>query len=286
MVLNGNDYQYQIVASIVLFNHSYEQVEAALMSLLSESCVDKIVLVDNGGSAWASALDNPRISYISAGKNVGFGKGHNISINRFASSCHYFLICNPDISFDSGSLAQLFKFACDGNHPFVSPRIVYDDGNFQHSCRLLPTPANLFLRRFLPKFGSLLDVDYEIQHADFESSFAVPVVSGCFMLISASLLTRIEGFDQRYFMYMEDIDLCRRALKYTDILYYSGVTIRHVFGKGSYKSSVLLTHHMRSAVSYFSKWGWFYDPQRRQYNQRCLQHIPVKNDPQKMPGSE
>ncbi len=283
---NDNDYQYNIVASIVLFNHSYGQVEGALSSLLAESCVDKIALVDNGGSEWANNLNNERIYYISCGKNVGFGEGHNLSLNRFGEVCHYFLICNPDISFDKGSLARLFQFAKEGDHQFVSPRIEYENGNFQYSCRLLPTPANLFFRRFLPKFGSLLDIEYEMRNADFNSSFSVPTVSGCFMLISAILFNKINGFDQRYFMYMEDVDLCRKAMKYTDIIYYSGSTIRHVFGKGSYKNRTLLAHHMRSAFSYFCKWGWFYDPERRKYNQQCLKQIPLKTAPRNVPDSE
>ncbi|CAI0955687.1 dTDP-Rha:alpha-D-GlcNAc-pyrophosphate polyprenol, alpha-3-L-rhamnosyltransferase [Serratia proteamaculans] len=270
--------RFQIVASIVLFNHSYEQVEDTLTSLLNEKCVGKIVLINNGGSDWAASLGNERISYIHSAVNGGFGHGHNLSMKRYLDSCDYFLICNPDISFDVGALAQLHHFACEGGHQFVSPHIRYSDGRFQYSCRLLPTPANLFLRRFLPKWGARIDVDYELQNADYDKIFAVPSVSGCFMLLKSELLSQLGGFDERYFMYLEDVDLCRRALPHTDIIYFSGSTITHVFGKGSYESLVLLGHHVRSAVAYFNKWGWFCDRQRRHYNQHCLKSIPMKDD--------
>lgn len=98
------------------------------------------------------------------------------------------------------------------------------------------------------------------------------------MLITASLLKKLGGFDERYFMYLEDVDLCRRALSHTEIIYFSGSTITHVFGKGSYESLILLGHHVRSAIAYFNKWGWFFDCQRYHYNQQCLKSIPMKED--------
>ncbi|MBH2760294.1 glycosyltransferase [Serratia ureilytica] len=275
MAVDQEKSQFQIVASIVLFNHSYEQVAGTLTSLLAERCVDKIVLVNNGGADWADALDNDRISYISAKGNGGFGHGHNLAMGRYLGSCGYFLICNPDITFEPGALSELYRFAREENHQFVSPRIHYSDGRLQHSCRLLPTPANLFLRRFLPKWGAKMDIDYELQRADYERIFAVPTVSGCFMLLRSELLAQLEGFDERYFMYLEDVDLCRRALEFTDIVYYSGTTITHVFGKGSYKSMTLLGYHIRSAILYFNKWGWFFDRKRCRYNQRYLSSIPM-----------
>ncbi|MEE4409347.1 MULTISPECIES: glycosyltransferase family 2 protein [unclassified Serratia (in: enterobacteria)] len=270
--------KFQIVASIVLFNHRYEQVEETLTSLLNEQCVGQIVLVNNGGADWAANLGNDRISYIHSAVNGGFGHGHNLCMKRYLDRCDYFLICNPDISFEAGALSRLYHFACSGSHQFVSPRIRYSDGRFQHSCRLLPTPVNLLLRRFIPRIGVKLDVSYELQGANYDENFAVPTVSGCFMLITASLLKKLDGFDERYFMYLEDVDLCRRALSHTEIIYFSGSTITHVFGKGSYESLILLGHHVRSAIAYFNKWGWFFDRQRRHYNQQCLKSIPMKEN--------
>jgi GT2 family glycosyltransferase len=267
--------QYQVVASIVLYNHNHAQLEDTLSSLLSESCVEKIVLVDNGGSEWAATLNNPRISYIFAGQNKGFGCGHNLAMKHYLDNCDYFLICNPDISFSQGALERLYHYARDGKHRFVSPRINYSDGRFQYSCRLLPTPANLFLRRFMPKWGTKLDITYEVQLADYTKSFSVPSVSGCFMLMDSQLLKQLNGFDERFFMYLEDVDLCRRALSLTDILFYPDATIIHVFGKDSYKSLNLLFYHMKSVISYFNKWGWFFDRQRTLANEKCLKTIPM-----------
>ncbi|EMF03850.1 glycosyltransferase [Serratia marcescens] len=274
--------KYQIVASIVLFNHSYAQVAATLTSLLAECCVDKIVLVDNGGAGWAASLCNDRICYINSGCNGGFGRGHNLAMREYLDQCDYFLICNPDISFEAGSLVCLHQFAYEGGHQFVSPRIHYSDGRFQYSCRLLPTPANLLLRRFLPRLSAQMDMSYELHMADYKKVFSVPTVSGCFMLIASPLLKRLGGFDERYFMYMEDIDLCRRALSHTEIVYFSGATITHVFGKGSYENVALLGHHIRSAFTYFNKWGWFFDRDRKKINMLCLRSIPMTSPAERL----
>ena len=268
----------QIVSSIVLYHHTHSDIEPTLASLLSEETVEKIVLVDNGGAEWAAHLNHPRVDYIRAKYNCGFGAGHNIAIKKYFKKSDYFLICNPDIRFQEGSVSALYQVAKQNKYKFVSPSIVYSDGSKQFSCRLLPTPINLFVRRFVPGLAKTLDRKYELRNADFSKNFTVPSVSGCFMFMESDLLARLEGFDDRYFMYMEDIDLCRRALNYTDIVYYSDVTITHLFKKGSYKSKYLLWQHVLSSIKYFNKWGWFFDPLRRSKNKECLESVPIRTD--------
>lgn len=268
----------QIVASIVLYRHTQADIEPTLASLLSEETIEKIVLVDNGGADWAAKLHHPRVDYIRAESNRGFGAGHNIAIKKYLKQSEYFLICNPDIRFHEGSVSALYHVARQNKYKFVSPSIVYSDGSKQFSCRLLPTPVNLFARRFIPALAKDLDNKYELRNADFSKVFTVPSVSGCFMFLESDLLARLEGFDDRYFMYMEDIDLCRRALKYTDIIYYSDVTVTHLFKKESYKSKYLLLQHILSSIKYFNKWGWFFDPLRRSKNKECLKSVPTRAD--------
>lgn len=266
----------KIIASIVLFNHSYDDIKDTLISLCHESGVEKIVLVDNGGCQWVTELSEPKISYIKSPYNCGFGAGHNLAIKANTDFDGYFLICNPDVSFDRGELDKLLSFAWDNQFPFVSPTILYKNGDRQYSCRLLPTPVNLFLRRFLPTTALKFDIEYELMDAEYDKVFSPPSVSGCFMLLTNSLLQKLNGFDERYFMYLEDVDLCRRALPFTKIYYFPDATIIHLFNKGSYKSKLLLWYHVRSAISYFNKWGWFFDRKRHAYNKKALLEIPRK----------
>ncbi|MCR0999095.1 glycosyltransferase [Serratia rubidaea] len=273
--MNVVEAKKQIVASVVLYKHSKEDILPTLNSLLAEDLIETIVLVDNAGCGWAEQLNNPRITYIKSDRNAGFGHGHNQAMAAFLDECRYFIICNPDIEFSPGTVKKLFDFAEQGQHRFLAPRIIYPNGEEQRVCRLLPTPAHLFLRRFVPSLSRILDKSYELHAADYNKNFFAPALSGCFMFIESGLLKQIEGFDPRYFMYLEDIDLCRKALRYEKPIFCSGATVTHGFAKGSYKSFKLMRYHISSAISYFNKWGWFFDPDRRKLNKKCIRELPI-----------
>jgi hypothetical protein len=101
----------------------------------------------------------------------------------------------------------------------------------------------------------------------------IPWLSGCFLLARTSQLEKIGGFDERFFMYMEDIDLSRRSLRHFKNIFYPHVTIQHFYEKGSYKSRKLTIIHLISAIRYFNKWGWFFDRQREIINQDALKKL-------------
>ena len=84
-------------------------------------------------------------------------------------------------------------------------------------------------------------------------------------------------FDQRYFMYLEDYDLVRRIHKVSKTIFYPYVSVLHGHEKGSYKSVKLLFIHMKSAVKYFNKWGWFYDKERTTFNKATLERLNHSN---------
>jgi GT2 family glycosyltransferase len=152
------------------------------------------------------------------------------------------------------------------------PRILYPDGSEQRLCKRLPTPFDLFLRRFLGGFGRILFRaqcdNYEMRDLDLSVTREVPALSGCFMLVRTAALEAAGGFDERYFLYMEDFDLCRRIGSQARTIFFPHVAVRHGYAKGSYASARLLGHHLASAVRYFSKWGWFRDREREELNRR------------------
>jgi GT2 family glycosyltransferase len=80
-------------------------------------------------------------------------------------------------------------------------------------------------------------------------------------------------FDERYFMYCEDFDLMRRIHRVAKTLYYPKVTIVHNHAKESYKSRKMLLTHIKSAIKYFNKFGWFFDKDRRAMNRKILEEI-------------
>ncbi|TCW32457.1 glycosyltransferase family protein [Gulbenkiania mobilis] len=266
----------RLIASIVLFKNFKNKTEPLIEQITSSSLLEKLILVDNGGCNWASNMNNEKIVYIKPKNNIGFGAGHNIAISRFAEHSDFFLIVNPDIEVSAEDLDAFCLAAEKEDAALFMPDIRYPNGERQHLCKLLPTPFDLFFRRFLPSISKSTNTTYELHDADYSRKFFAPYLSGCFMLVRSTALKAVGGFDERFFLYLEDTDLSRRLATYGSALYLPSTTVTHHFQKASYKSVKLLLIHVRSACSYFFKWGWFFDAERKQMNQRCLRHLPRK----------
>lgn len=229
----------------MLYQHTLADIQTTLNSLLSTASVDKVILVDNGGCDWANYLDDSKISYIKAERNGGFGYGHNLAMHKYAHLSDFFLICNPDIDFDPNQLEKLLEVARSSSEGLYSPKIIYPDGIEQYGQRLLPTPLNLFARRFLPQYVSdKLDDRYLLKTLAINQPAPIPNVSGSFMLFSSECLLALGGFDERYFMYMEDIDLSRRCAVKFGVLYVPSACVIHEHQQASYKNKALLRAHI------------------------------------------
>ena len=99
------------------------------------------------------------------------------------------------------------------------------------------------------------------------SPSAVPFIHGACYLVRSDLFFSVGGFDSRYFLYMEDVDLCRKIWKSGYyVVYDDSIVATHAHGRGSYKNFLLLRLHILSAISYFNKWGWLFDENRNKIN--------------------
>jgi GT2 family glycosyltransferase len=151
------------------------------------------------------------------------------------------------------------------------PQILYPDNQQQLLCKRLPEPQDLIVRRFGGSLGQKLFRErierYTLRDVDLSVPRVVPSLSGCFMFIRVDVLRQVGLFDERFFMYMEDVDLCRRIGKVSRTVFFPGVSIYHGYQKGSYRDPHLLMHHTASALRYFDKWGWFSDRDREERNQ-------------------
>lgn len=268
----------KIVASLVLFRHSLSDIQKTLESLLSEKCIDKVCIVDNGSfCAWLEDLVHPKIEIIRLLQNRGFGSGHNTVFQRFVHDCEYILICNPDISFSFGQVDKLYSWSQGRCIGLVIPKVIYPDGSLQHGCKLLPTPWQLFLRRFGASFSRRMNQNYELHISDYDRPFFAPSLSGCFMLISSKALNATGGFDERFFLYLEDVDLSRRVCSADfPVEYCPSSTVVHESQRRSYRDVKFLLYHITSAVQYFNKWGWIFDKERDALNSRCISELPKK----------
>lgn len=262
-----------VIASLVIFKHSYSDLKPTLESLISSDYISSIILVDNDESNWAHHFIHEKVKYLKSVGNIGFGSGHNLAIRQYADQSDFFLICNPDIVFDSNEFKDLVDFASVQEAGLFLPKIIYENGENQFGARLLPSPLNLFARRFSPKYAEKLDQNYLLRELDLSKPSFVPYLHGCFMFFRSKALLELKGFDERYFMYMEDVDLSRRCAEKFGNIYYPLAKVIHLHEQGSYKNKGLLKAHLKSAWQYFNKWGWFYDTGRKKLNEKCLNKI-------------
>lgn len=271
---------YDIVSSIVLYKNDRELLRKAIHSFLQTNLRVKLYLLDNSPDQSLSDLGglDPRIEYIFNDANLGFGKAHNIGIRLSMPEARYHLVLNPDIWFDAGVLDELFAFM-EANLDVgqVMPKVLYPGGEIQRLCKLLPTPADLFLRRFFPWFPGAEDRNrrYELIDSGYDKVMNIPYLSGCFMLLRNTVLQEIGLFDERIFMYIEDADLTRRVYQRYKAIFYPRVFVYHHYQKGSYKNKKLMLYNIHGAFIYFTKWGWVFDRERKKINQQVLKaYIP------------
>ena len=266
---------FDIVGSVVVYRNPPEQVSEVIRSFLNTKLSVRLYVIDNSPEDSVRKLcTDRRITYVFNGRNLGFGPGHNIAMRASSREAHYHLVLNPDVYFESDILEKLFSFA--RSRPdigLIMPKVLNPDGSIQHLCKLLPTPFDLILRRFLPRvlkpFAEERLARFEFRHRDYNSVLSVPSLSGCFMMINCIALLQVGVFDERYFMYLEDLDLCRRIHQRFKTIYFPKVAIYHRYGKGSYRSIHLMMLHTISAVQYFQKCGWFSDVERVDFNQKA-----------------
>ena len=266
-----------ISCSIVLYHNTSEELRPTVESFLNCGRNVKLYLIDNSADdSLRYQFVSPQIQYIFNDQNIGYGAGHNIAIKLAKGKSRYHLILNPDVEFKSDILDELFNFMqVNTDVGQVMPKVLYRNGDTQYLCKRLPAPSDLFIRRFIPKPFKLLLNDYlsnyELRNKNYDTMMEVPNLSGCFMFIRTSVFDSIGSFDERYFMYLEDTDLCRRINKYYRTVYYPSVHIIHGYQKGSYNNLKLMLHHLQSGIRYFNKWGWFGD-RNRMYVNRILNH--------------
>ena len=270
----------KLTGSIVLYNNQDQELQKAIHSFTLSSLPKKLYLIDNSVRKPQIASSSQVTTYIYNYSNLGFGSGHNIALTLSqADQAPYHLVMNPDVYFEPSTLATLVQFMDE--HPdvgLVMPKILYPDGSFQHLCKLLPSPADLIGRRFFPflPWSKRRNSLYELRFADSNACMNIPFLSGSFMLLRRKAINEVGGFDERFFLYMEDADLCRRIGTKYKTVYFPRAQIYHTYSRASYHKMHILYQHIKSAILYFNKWGWIRDEERKRVNQKTLQCLGNK----------
>lgn len=283
----------KLTASIVTHNTPPEQLKSALQSLFSTP-VEKIYIVDNSPSPTpdiqpiisSSPEKSPDIEVHRMG-NRGFGAGHNLAIGlAIKEKSDFHIVMNPDVRWEGDAVSPLVSYMQQHRDVVLSmPRVEYPDGILQYCCRMLPTPWDLFIKRFLPAGLTRKRMQrYLLANADHNCSFNCPYLLGSFMLFRTTAFVKAGIFDERFFMYPEDIDITRRMHRLGRTMFLPLSTIVHDHAAESRHNPKMLRIHLINMIKYFNKWGWWHDPERRNFNRRLLKTIPKYEPGTQEPG--
>ncbi len=246
-------------ASMVLYKHDFKTVERAISSFLDIPMAKKLYLINNAPSVEMKKFNHPEVEYIFNQRNLGFGKGHNSILKKITDWSSYHLVLNPDVYFDSEVLVRLIDtMNRDKGLALIAPKVSYFDGSPQLSCRRYPTLIGLASRRssFIRRLFFKRYQREIYQDKDLQKAFSPDWVHGCFMLFRTTDFIEIKGFDQRYFLYMEDADICRKIDGINKRKRYDPeLEIFHELNRESVRNLKALRHHIISIFQYFYKWG-------------------------------
>lgn len=193
-------------------------------------------------------------------QRAGYGENHNLNLQRARGK--YFLIMNTDMLILQEDSLQQLRLYMDQNPAIgiLTAKVINEDGTIQGLNKRYPTLLDLFLRRALPKrlhplVQKRLDY-YEMRDIGYDQPCDVDFASGAFMLCRTDLLRSIGGFDPAYFLYFEDVDLCRRVQKTHRTAYYPDVSIVHYWQRAAHSSWRHNRYFLESAFRYFNRWGY------------------------------
>lgn len=262
----------KITASIVLYNTNSEELRRTVASIFNTVQNIQLYLIDNSPSddlKFFKDLDD-NIEYIHNPKNPGFGAAHNVAIGKaLLTGSSYHFIVNPDIYFTGDIITPMISYL--QNNPSVGmlmPQILNTDGTIQNLPKLLPTPLSIVWRKVKkPNMSYQKFIDrYELRNVPENVIFNAPILSGCFTLLNLKAIQEIGLYDDAYFMYFEDWDLSRRMHQKYQTIYFPLVSVYHGYDSGANKNKDLFKIFIASAITYFNKWGWFFDAEREKIN--------------------
>ena len=254
----------QLLLLFVAYHPSLSDVQKlkrCLLGLPSEVGYAVVVNDHNSGEPVEQLLDGADF-FLKNKDNPGYGRAVNRLVMRMGPKAPYIGVLNTDLSWQSGTFAQLLGWL--QQHPQVSlavPQIVDEAGTPQNLCKQHPTVLALLSRRFIPRCFKptwLKNYDdwYVMAEQNYQEMFDVPYLSGCCMLIRTDSFYRIGGFDERYFLYLEDADITRSLAREGRCVHLPVASVVHGWGRGNYRDLRLIMVNLISAWHYFSKWGW------------------------------
>ena len=250
-----------ISACIVMYGGADETLRC-IKSLAANTKEDDLTVyvVDNASPDNAlkqvqSASLPKNVALLPQRKNRGFGTGHNAVLPLLASQYH--VLSNPDIEIHSEVLAGIARYmAAHSDVAMVCPRLVFPNGKEQHIAKRRPALMPLVARQIPLSFLKKYESHYLMLDEDLSRPINVEFCSGSFFMMRTDVFQKMGGFDEDYFMYVEDADITQKALAYGRAVYLPQFTVTHAWHRDAHKKPRQFFWQLKSMARYFKKWGF------------------------------
>ena len=240
-----------VSVSIVTYNDA-ARVANACGSIIENTkrIKPRVFIIDNGSvDGTVQSIEKFDVTVIQNGSNIGFGAAHNKMLEAGMGKYHF--IVNPDILLNSDVISDMVDFFEENPDVVMAcPKILNPDGSEQKLPKYRPTFKRLFLGRLIRKVRN----EYVWGERELVDPCDIDFCTGCFFCIRSDVFKKLGGFDERYFMYLEDADLTLCAKQYGRVVVVPQIAVTHLWERESAKSIKYLLIHIASSFKFLWKW--------------------------------
>ena len=237
------------VISLSIVSHGQSNLVAALLSDINslswnEKLPFEVIVTLNvpEDESWLEQVFNFPLKIIRNESPKGFGTNHNSAHN--ASQGQYFAVVNPDIRLFDFQISPLINCLANYGAGVCGPVVYGPEGALQDSARCFPSFGRLLLRKLFRQSSPDYLISSEVQQVDW--------LAGMFLLFPSDIYRAIRGFDESYFMYMEDVEICRLLQQRGfHVVWVTSVHVVHDAARASRRSRQHMKWHLTSMLRYF-----------------------------------
>lgn len=210
-----------------------------------------LYVIDNASTDGTAELieESGQAVVIKNAKNIGFGAAHNRVLDQELGKYHF--VINPDITINSDVISDMVDyFESNPDVVMAMPKILNQDGTEQK----LPKERPSFKRLFLGRLSDKIRSEYVWADREISGPTEINFCTGCFFCIRTDIFKKLLGFDERYFMYLEDADLALKAKFKGKVMMLPQFAVTHAWERESSKSLKYLIIHIISCFKFLFKW--------------------------------
>ena len=254
-------YSLKDISVIIINWNTRELLRSCLNSVQTDSqMMAEIIVVDNGSADGSQEMireEYPEVVLIENKKNLGFARANNVGIKRMSRK--YACLVNSDVVILQGCMAALVHYMNENKEVgVVGPKVLWPNMTVQDSCRKYPTLWNnlcesMRLNMLFPK--SDIFSSEHMMYFEHDRLMEVDGIVGCFMMIRKDVLDRVGLFDEQYFIYSEEIDLCKRIKEHGWRIIFNpeGEIIHYGRGSSSKEPLAFALEQQKSKIQYWKK---------------------------------